>query len=138
MPSEALGRGEDIFQCRQCGDCCRGYGGTYVSDADIAAIARYLELPEKILVSQHCCISGGRLLLAQGQNGYCAFWADGLCGIHPVKPRMCRQWPYLNSVLVDVDNWWAMASCCPGMRTDVSPESVRACVKAVREENPDL
>ena len=131
MPSEAPCR-EEVFHCLQCGDCCRGYGGTYLSDADIASIARYLKMTEKTLVARHCRTSGGRLLVAQGENGYCAFWAEGLCGIHPVKPRMCREWPYIESVLVDVDNWWAMASCCPGMRTDISRECVRASVLAAR------
>ena len=135
MPSESRCREEDVFRCRQCGDCCRGYGGTYVSAADIAAIARYLKLPEKTLISRYCAASGERLLLAQGENGYCAFWADGLCSIHPVKPAMCRKWPFLESVLLDVGNWWAMASCCPGMRTDVSPERVRACVRAARTKD---
>lgn len=137
MHSEAICRDEEVFHCRQCGDCCRGYGGTYLDDADISAIARYLKMPEKMLVTRYCRTSCGRLLLAQGKNGYCAFWADGLCGIHPVKPRMCREWPYLQSVLVDVENWWAMASCCPGMRTDISRETVRSCVRAARNSHPD-
>ena len=133
MPSNA-DRSEDVFQCQQCGDCCRGYGGTYVTDADIVAIARYLDISRQRLVSRYCAASGKRLLLAQGENGYCAFWKNGLCGIHPVKPRMCREWPYLKSVLVDVENWWAMASCCPGMRTDVPREAVLACVRASRNK----
>lgn len=135
MPSESRCRDEEVFHCRQCGDCCRGYGGTYASAADIAAIARYLQLPEKTLISRYCAAAGDRLLLAQGENGYCAFWVDGLCSIHPVKPAMCRKWPFLESVLVDVGNWWAMASCCPGMRTDVSPERVRACVLAAQKKD---
>lgn len=126
---------EEVFTCLQCGDCCRGYGGTYVSEDDIRGIAAYLNIDEVLMKERYCRKSGRRLLLIQGENGYCAFWKDGLCGIHPVKPRMCREWPYLNSVLVDVGNWWAMASCCPGMRTDVSPEAVKACVRAERHKN---
>lgn len=136
MPSEAICR-EEVFHCRQCGDCCRGYGGTYLRDSDVEAVARYLEITETELVTRYCCPSGGRLLLAQGENGYCVFWNDGLCGIHPVKPRMCREWPYLQSVLVDVGNWWAMASCCPGMRTDISPGTVLDCVRVERNGLPD-
>ena len=32
---------DDLFRCTLCGDCCRGYGGTYVRRDDIAAIARF-------------------------------------------------------------------------------------------------
>jgi Fe-S-cluster containining protein len=118
----------DIFECRRCGDCCRGYGGTVVADADIRAIAAYLEMTPERFRSTYCVLSGSRPVLGQQPNGYCVFW-DRLCTIHPVKPRMCRAWPFIQSVLVDVFNWRIMAGMCPGIRTDVSDERVIACVK---------
>ena len=33
---------KDIFHCEQCGDCCTGYGGTYITPKDITAIADYI------------------------------------------------------------------------------------------------
>lgn len=118
---------ESIFECRMCGDCCKGYGGTYVSETDIAAIAAYLDIDSNAFISRYCKRSGSKHLLAQQPNGYCIFW-DKLCRIHPVKPRMCRQWPYIRSVLVDIGNWKAMASMCPGIRKDAPPELVRSTV----------
>lgn len=123
-------RAEELFACRRCGDCCRGYGGTYLSAGDIEAVARFLGIGEDEFIARYCARSGGRPILAQQPNGYCVFW-DGLCAIHPVKPRMCRRWPFIEGLLVDPANWHQMASCCPGMRTDVSPERVRACAAAV-------
>ena len=38
---------EDLFTCRQCGDCCRGYGGTRLTSEDIAAIAAFTGIPER-------------------------------------------------------------------------------------------
>ncbi len=125
MPSEPCGR--EIFTCRMCGDCCRGYGGTFVSPGEIRAIAAYVGVDAQRFIENYCQFSGRRPVLAQAENGYCVFW-DGKCGIHPVKPRMCRQWPYLESVLVDVANWHAMADSCPGMRTDVDDAVIRECV----------
>ena len=84
------GRSDRIFECRMCGDCCKGYGGTYVSEADIAAIAAYLGMDSSTFKSRYCVLSGAKSLLAQQPNGYCIFW-DKLCKIHPVKPHMCRQ-----------------------------------------------
>ena len=70
-----------------------------------------------------CQMSGGKPMIAQAENGYCALW-DQQCTIHPVKPRMCRRWPFIESILVDAGNWHAMAATCPGMRVDVVPNSI--------------
>lgn len=124
----------DIFNCTQCGDCCKGYGGTYVTPDDIKAIAAYRNIDADNFVAKYCRMSGGKPLLAQGENGYCVFW-DKVCTIHPVKPRMCREWPFIRSVLVDIQNWRSMASACPGIHTDVDTDIVQDYVKKKLSEN---
>jgi Fe-S-cluster containining protein len=116
-----------IFQCKKCGDCCSGYGGTSLSENDIITIAKYTGMDVKSFLSKHCEFSGTKPILAQGKNGYCIFW-DKLCTIHPVKPYMCRAWPFINSVLVDVGNWRIMSSMCPGIDANVPDSVVRECV----------
>ena len=118
----------EIFECRMCGDCCKGYGGTYMTEQDVKAIADYVGTDTQTFLSKYCRFSGGRPVLVQKKNGYCVFF-DELCTIHPVKPRMCKQWPFINSVLVDVTNWQIMAGMCPGIRKDVSDSMVKECVK---------
>ncbi len=107
----------DLFVCRRCGDCCKGYGGTAVDEADIAAIARHLHLDPGEVRERFCLPAGRGFLLGQRQDGYCIFW-DGICRIHPVKPRMCRRWPFIEGLLRDPVNWRVMASVCPGMRAE--------------------
>lgn len=119
----------DIFECRKCGDCCKGYGGTYVTSHDIEKISEYTGIEVDRLLSDYCVLSGRRPVLAQKPDGYCVFF-DKICTIHPVKPAMCRAWPFIQSVLTDIGNWHIMAGVCPGMRTDVSDEAIRSCVKA--------
>jgi hypothetical protein len=121
---------DDLFRCTLCGDCCRGFGGTYVSLGDIAAIAAFLATDPSDLIHRCCHKSGGRYLLAQRADGYCIFW-DNVCTIHPVKPRMCRRWPFIESVVSDVSNWKIMAAVCPGMRADLPLDGVRECVQRV-------
>jgi Fe-S-cluster containining protein len=121
-------RPEDLFRCTCCGDCCRGYGGTYVGQEDLAAIAAFLHTVPGEVVRRYCRASGGRYVLGQGSGGYCVFW-DGLCRIHPVKPRMCRRWPFIPSVVGEPRNWLIMAGACPGMRTDIPLSLVRSCVE---------
>ena len=114
-----------LFQCKNCGDCCRGYGGTFVTGDDIGIMAKYLKITPDQFNRTYCTSSGDRLLLLQQVNGYCVFW-DKRCKIHPVKPTMCKAWPYINSVLTDITNWRIMAGSCPGMRTDVPDDRIRS------------
>ena len=117
----------DIFKCQQCGDCCKGFGGTFVTEKEIEKIAARVDAEPKTFVEKYCQVSDGKLFLAQGKDGFCIFW-DGLCSIHPVKPRMCKNWPFLKSVIVDINNWHIMASLCPGIRTDVPDSTIKAYV----------
>ena len=121
---------EAIFTCRRCGDCCRGYGGTFVSEKDIEAISRYLKIDSRQLIAEFCQRSGSKKVLAQGKNGYCLLWdKDTQCTIHPVKPGMCKKWPFIESLLVDPMNWQAMASSCPGILADAPEPLIKECVE---------
>ena len=114
----------DMFACKMCGDCCRGYGGTYVTPKDISAIADFISVAPDIFIETYCRTSGSKLLLAQGSQGYCIFWdMDTACTIHDVKPRMCRAWPFIEPILKDYANWNIMAGSCPGICKDI-PEDV--------------
>jgi len=125
MPSELTP--EKLFECQMCGDCCRGYGGTYVSTSDIQAIAAYLQIDPADFKKRYCRRSGLRYVITQSDSGYCIFW-DQLCRIHPVKPRMCRNWPFIEAVLKDVANWRIMGASCPGIRTDLSDEIIHEAI----------
>lgn len=122
--------GKVPFACTRCGDCCNGYGGTYLSESDIDAIARFLGVSRESMVLRYTRLSGDRALILQGADGYCVFW-DQVCTIHPVKPRMCRRWPFIDALLVDPDNWRSMASCCPGMDADAPQREILAWVTRV-------
>lgn len=106
-----------------------GFGGTYVSDADIEAIAAFIQIDPQKFPEKYCQFSGSKRVLAQGENGYCVFWKDKICTIHPVKPRMCKAWPFIPNVLKDPQNWHIMAGFCPGIRTDVTHSEIVSCVR---------
>lgn len=125
---------DDIFNCVQCGECCKGFGGTYVTEADILAISDYVGMTAQTFRDEKCSPSGSRWVLGQNGEGYCVFVSGKLCGIHPVKPKMCRSWPFIPAVVTDPGNWRAMARSCPGMRTDLPDEVVREVVRRVLED----
>lgn len=109
---------EKLFSCRNCGDCCRGYGGTVVTDQDITRIAAHLGTDSTSFIDDFCEFSGAKPVLTQSKDGYCIFW-DEICTIHPVKPRMCRDWPFIPCLLIDPRNWHVMASMCPGISKEI-------------------
>jgi len=129
MPSDQVDP-DALFDCRLCGDCCKGYGGTYVTREDIEVISRYIGTDPRKFVAEYCRYSGNRPVLAQRDDGYCIFW-EKLCSIHPVKPQMCKRWPFLKSLLVDPQNWQIMAGSCPGIHADVPDRTIEKCVKKI-------
>lgn len=130
MPSDNL-NSKMFFECQRCSKCCSGYGGTYVTESDVRRISRYITADPARFVDQYCNLSGNRPLLAQGKDGYCIFW-NQLCTIHPVKPVMCRKWPFLECILVDASNWLIMADSCPGIKTDVDTRKLKRFVGLMR------
>ena len=120
----------DIFECKQCGECCTGYGGTYVTRGDILAIAEFIQADPNLFVDDFCQISGGRPVLKLADTGKCIFFdPEKQCTIHPVKPKMCRAWPFIETILKAPGNWDIMAQACPGIKTGFPHDQVQAIVK---------
>ncbi|MCK5244513.1 MAG: YkgJ family cysteine cluster protein [Desulfobacteria bacterium] len=117
-----------VFECQKCGVCCKGYGGIFPTDQEIEAIAGFLDVTRDEFLSRYCEESGGRTMLRTAENGSCIFW-DELCQIHPVKPRLCKTWPYLKAVLVDRNNLAVIQNACPGVSKDVTYEEFAAAVR---------
>lgn len=111
-----------------CGDCCKGYGGTFLTEMDVDVISGYLNVDRSVFLQEYCQWSGKHPVIRTGPSDYCIFW-DQLCTIHAVKPRMCKLWPFIESVLVDPQNWITMHSMCPGIRTDVDETKLLDCIR---------
>ena len=111
-----------VFQCRQCGDCCAGRGGIMVKPGEVKAMAALLSLPEAEFCRRFVEASalGPRLTVA---DGVCIFlMAGSLCRVHPVKPFICRQWPFLPAILMDPDELDNAKTACPGLNPACSHE----------------
>ncbi|OQY00569.1 MAG: zinc/iron-chelating domain-containing protein [Desulfobacteraceae bacterium 4572_130] len=117
----------NIFECQQCGKCCFGFGGTYVTKKDINKIAEYLNITPGSFINQFCDKSGTKNILTQKKNGFCIFF-DKNCTIHPVKPYMCKAWPFLKTILKNPENWDAMANSCKGMKKQIPHKILKQIV----------
>jgi len=58
----------EIFDCKKCGECCKGYGGTFVTETDIKAISDYIRTDPRRFITDYCQMSGSRPVLAQGER----------------------------------------------------------------------
>jgi uncharacterized protein len=120
---------DDIFECRLCGRCCRGFGGTYVTGRDILRICEHIQADPDTFVIRYCDMTGAGPVLSQGPDDFCIFFdAQNHCTIHPVKPRMCSTWPFLETLLQNPENWDAMASACPGMKPSIPHPDLKRIV----------
>lgn len=125
----------DFFECQKCGECCKGYGGAFVSELEADRISRHLMIAPDRFIRDYCDRSGSRRLIKTGESGRCIFW-DRLCTIHEVKPRMCKIWPFIESILVDPQtNWATIKSMCPGARDYASIDELCECVRTVLAEH---
>ena len=131
--------GAEIFDCIQCGKCCKGFGGTYVKEGDIIRIAAYINCPSEDFVKNYCEKSGSKLVLACDTDGCCVFFdSQRQCTIHPVKPYMCKAWPFIRPVLRHPENWNMMAGSCPGMKKDIPETLLLKIVKAEIEKMDEI
>lgn len=106
------------FACTRCGNCCRGAGTVRVSDAEIAALARRLGLPDaefRAIYTRR--LRGGEVSLRERANRDCVFYEprEPGCRVYADRPRQCRSWPFWASVLHSPERWQEEAADCPGM-----------------------
>jgi hypothetical protein len=109
------------FECTRCGNCCSGAPGyVWVSDDEIAALARRLSLTPAQFTERHTRVLGRRRSLLEQPGGDCEFLRRqpaGLttCAVHDVRPVQCRTWPFWRSNLESEETWVTTARECPGI-----------------------
>jgi hypothetical protein len=104
------------FECTRCGNCCTGDPGyVWVTDEELAAIAKFLGLPPREVRDLYARKSRGRTTLRERSNGDCVFFDQVKgCTIYPVRPAQCRTWPFWESNVATPEDWERTCRVCPG------------------------
>lgn len=104
------------FHCTMCGHCCTGTPGyVWVSDAEVAAIAKFVGMPEPELLAVHTRLARGARSLRERDNGDCVFYDKSAgCTIYSVRPAQCRTWPFWETNLETSNDWQRTCDVCPG------------------------
>lgn len=86
-----------FYECDRCTACCRWPGQVKLTDAEIAAMARFLSMSEEEFIQQYTRLHTSRtgLALEDKPNGECIFLDGNDCRVNPVKPQQCRNFPNL-------------------------------------------
>jgi len=115
---------KSVFNCRRCGECCRGEGGIYIRPEEVAGPARLLDLSEKAFIAEYTEPRYGQLALKTNEEGFCLMQdpKTGACRIHAYKPPMCRDWPFFYGILGNRDGFEAAKQACPGIAAEASWE----------------
>lgn len=103
-----------VFDCQACGQCCHGEGGIYIDRERSQKIADSLGLSRAEFEAKYTGLRHGRREIKTGSDGACLFLKDNRCAIHPVKPDICRQWPYLPGALTEEIGFTVIRDNCPG------------------------
>jgi len=121
-----------------CGECCWGRGIS-VSEKEIKRIADFLGIKEEDFKRQYCVLNRDRYELKTKESGYCVFLKKSekgkICAIHPVKPDICKKWPFFKSIVSDRHEWRIAMDACPGINRNCSFEDF---VKQAIDEYPEL
>lgn len=77
-------------------------------------MARYLKIPEEEFIFLYLVPSPFGLQL-DSEGGRCVMLEGTLCRVHPVKPLLCRLWPYIPALLNDPEEFELAKQACPGL-----------------------
>ena len=126
------------FECRMCGHCCQGKGGIVASAPEQKRLAEHLGCSLQELHERYTEPAGKKTVLRCGDDGYCMFFSENGCSVHPAKPDICRAWPFFRGNLVDKTSWELAQDYCPGINPDVSHEEfVRQGLQYLRSNRLD-
>lgn len=105
------------FQCTGCGQCCTGFPGhVWVTDAEIEAIAKTLNISVEECMKKHVRRIGNRHSLREMPKTYSCVFLDGKkCSIYHARPKQCRTFPWWPENLSSKQEWQEAAERCEGI-----------------------
>jgi Fe-S-cluster containining protein len=129
------------FTCTQCGNCCTGGPGfVWISEEEIARLAKHLGESVETVQENYCRRVNGRWALLERRNSRgqydCIFLRETpapspssgakvadekvvhtrrTCAVYAARPLQCRTWPFWKENLSSQNVWNKSAVHCHGM-----------------------
>ncbi|RQW78657.1 MAG: YkgJ family cysteine cluster protein [Methanothrix sp.] len=116
----SLAAAQVLFECKNCGECCKGEGYALVTNEDLQRIADFSGKSASTIFSQFTDPDpekreGCRILKNMGPERICCFYDARArrCKIHEGRPEICRTFPML-SIDVEQEEPISLYSDCRG------------------------
>jgi Fe-S-cluster containining protein len=104
------------FQCQPgCTKCCDMEGFVYLTEADLANAAAFLNLSPAEFEARYVYRTAHQRRLRKPRGRQCGFLTGSGCSIHPAKPTQCRLFPFWPQLLEYRREWESTAQWCPGI-----------------------
>ena len=118
---------KEVFACQVCGNCCRGEGGIFINYRQAEILARFLGLPVDDFIERYTNPRHGLLDIKTDADGFCLFHdrQKHICGVHEVKPDMCRDWPFFHGMLAEPEGFKIAKFNCPGILPEATFEDFK-------------
>lgn len=136
----SLAAAQVLFECRNCGECCKGEGYALVTHDDLQRIADFLGKSASAIFSQFTDRDpegreGCRILKNIGPERLCCFYdaTAQRCKIHEGRPEICRTFPML-SIDVEQEGPISLYSDCLGTVDLMEMLQAKARDVVVRED----
>ncbi len=112
------------FTCKNCGRCCQRAGGiVYISLAEAQAIAKFLKKPLFLFLQENCKKQRGWLVLSDDKlRPECYLDQNNRCKIYPVRPKYCRNYPFVPEIFKSEKAIREESAFCPGIATALAQE----------------
>ena len=92
-----------------------------LNEAEAGKAAAFLDLDEAAFRNLYLEPGNPPWDIGLNQAGYCLFrQPGGSCLIHPVKPAVCRLWPFLPPLMARESAFKEAGRACPGLKADLT------------------
>lgn len=104
------------FDCTRCSICCEGEKGIIVdNEKDLPRLLDFFQCSLEELDDKYTHIYNGKRFIRDKEN-FCLFFEEGKgCGVHPVRPDICRAWPYFKGNILDEISFEMAKKDCKGI-----------------------
>lgn len=114
------------FKCTGCGKCCTGTPGVvWITEEEIHAVAKFLNLPVETVSKKHVRKLGDRFALMEQRPKHgeydCTFLQGKQCSIYPVRPKQCKTFPWWEENVSSKESWEELAKDCEGVNHPEAP-----------------
>ncbi len=124
----------EIFECKQCGTCCKGETTVSLNEQDVDNMLHSLGMEREKVAEKYWRITGDTIQM-KTVEGRCIFYREG-CTIHSGKPWRCTQWPLHPSMLSEKSSFEIIKTYCPGINQTLSYEDFCSKFKFWLDKNP--